>query len=150
VQWNDLHIRLLDPTTGQLLREHVRAPRGWHRIEDAARPSRTPAKTLAVLSAAHHAGTAIGAVCDHIHQHDGASGVRRILGVLALARQHGPAVVDDAAKAALDLGMPSYRFIRRYLERRPPVPLTLRQIDPLIRQLTLYRDLIDHSTGDSE
>jgi hypothetical protein len=28
-----------------------------------------------------------------------------------------------------------------YLERRPP--LTLRQVDPLIRQLTLYRDLIN-------
>jgi transposase len=149
-QWNDLHIRLLDPTTGQLLREHVRAPRGWHRIEDADRPRRTPAKTLAVLSAAHHAGTAIGAVCDHIHQHDGAPGVRRILGVLALARKHGPAVVEDAAKAALDLAVPTYRFIRRYLERRPPVPLTLRQVDPLIRQLTLYRDLIDRRTGDPE
>ena len=65
VQWNDLHIRLLNPATGQLLREHVRAPRGWHRIEDADRPRRTPAKTLAVLSAAYHAGAAIGAVCDH-------------------------------------------------------------------------------------
>jgi hypothetical protein len=150
VQWNDLHIRLLNPATGQLLREHVRAPRGWHRIEDADRPRRTPAKTLAVLSAAHHAGAAIGAVCDHIHQHDGVAGVRRILGVLALARKHGPAAVDDAAKAALDLGVPTYRFIRRYLERRPPVPLTLRQVDPLIRQLTLYRDLIDRRTGDSE
>ena len=36
----------------------------------------------------------------------------------------------------------------RLLERRPPVPLTLRQVDPLIRQLTLYRDLIDRRTGD--
>jgi transposase len=150
VQWNDFHIRLLNPATGQLLREHVRAPRGWHRIEDADRSRRTPAKTLAVLSAAHQAGAAIGAVCDHIHQHDDAAGVRRILGVLALARKYGPAVVDDAAKAALDLGVPTYRFIRRYLERRPPVPLTLRQVDPLIRQLTLYRDLIDRRTGDSE
>jgi hypothetical protein len=56
VQWNDLHVRLLNPTTGQLLREHVRAPRGWHRIDDADRPSRTPAKTLAALSAAHRHG----------------------------------------------------------------------------------------------
>ena len=45
VQWNDLFVRLLDPKTGQLLREHVRAPRGWHRIEDADRPRRTPPKT---------------------------------------------------------------------------------------------------------
>ena len=52
VQWNDLHVRLLDPTTGQLLREHVRAPRGWHRIDDADRPRRTPAKTLALLERA--------------------------------------------------------------------------------------------------
>ena len=48
VQWNDLFVRLLDPKTGQLLREHVRAPRGWHRIEDADRPKRTPPKTVAL------------------------------------------------------------------------------------------------------
>ena len=54
----------------------------------------------------------------------------------------------EAAKAALDLGVPTYRFLRRYLERRLPAPLTLRQVDPLIRQLTLYRDLIDRKTGD--
>jgi hypothetical protein len=148
VQWNDLYVRLLDPKTGQLLREHARTRRGWHRIEDGDRPPRTPAKTLALLSGAHHAGPSIGAVCDHIHRHDGAAGIRRILGVLARAKKHGPAVVEDAAKAALDLGVPTYRFIRRYLERRPPVPLTLRQVDPLIRQLTLYRDLSDRRTGD--
>jgi transposase len=150
VQWNEVHVRLLDPKTGQLLREHLRAARGWHRIEDADRPTRTPRKTLTLLAAAHTAGTAIGAVCDHIHQHDGAAAVRRVLGVLALARKHGAAVVNDAAKAALDLGVPTYRFVRRYLDRRPPVPLTLRQVDPLIRQLTLYRDLIDRTTGDVE
>ncbi len=63
-------------------------------------------------------------------------------------RSTGPAATDDAAKAALELQVPTYRFLRRYLERRPAAPLTLRQIDPLIRQLTLYRDLIDQQTGD--
>jgi transposase len=148
VQWNDLLVRLLDPKTGQLLREHLRAPRGWHRIEDTDRPARTPAKTLALLAAAHRVGPSTGAIADHIHGHDGAVGVRRILGLLALAKQHGPAVVEHAAKAAVDLGVPTYRFVRHYLDRRPPVPLTLRQVDPLIRQLTLYRDLIDRTTGD--
>jgi hypothetical protein len=38
--------------------------------------------------------------------------------------------------------------MRRWLERRPPAPLTLRQIDPLIRHLSLYRDLIQRKTGD--
>jgi transposase len=148
VQWNDLHVRLLAPATGQLLREHLRAPRGWHRLHDDDRPARTPSSTIALLARAKTAGVHISAICDHIHQHEGASGIRRMLGVLALAKKHGPAVVDDAAKAALDLGVPTYRFLRRYLERRPPVPLTLRQVDPLIRHLILYRDLIDRKTGD--
>jgi transposase len=149
VQWNDLFVRLLDPKTGQLLREHVRAPRGWHRIAEVDRPRRTPPKTVALLEAAMRIGPAVSTICDHIHRHDGETGVRRILGVLSLAKKHGPAVIEDAAKAALDLGVPSYRFLRRYLERRPPVPLTLKQVDPLIRQLTLYRDLIDR-TGDTQ
>ncbi len=147
VQWTDLHVRLLAPTTGQLLREHVRAPRGWHRIADPDRPARTPRSTLALLARARHAGPHLHTVCTYIHDHEGAAGVR-ILGVLSLAKQYGAAAVDDAAKAALDLQVPTYRFLRRYLERRPAVPLTLTQVDPLIRQLTLYRDLIDRTTGD--
>lgn len=143
VQWTDLLVRLLDPQTGQLVREHVRAPRGWHRVADADRPTRTPQKTLALLTRAQSAGPSIGALCDHIHQHDGTIAIRRILGVLALAKKYGPATVDDAARTALEVGAPSYRFIRRYLDRQPPLTLTLKQVDPLIRQLTLYRDLID-------
>jgi hypothetical protein len=42
--------------------------------------------------------------------------------------------------------VPTYRFVRRYIERRSAAPLTLRQVDPLIRQLTQYRDLIDRLT----
>ena len=39
-----------------------------------------------------------------------------------------------------------YRFVRRYLERHPTAPLTLRQVDPLIRDLTHYRDVIARKT----
>lgn len=148
VQWNDLHVRLIAPKTGQLLREHLRARRGWHRIDDADRPARTPASTLALLGRAATAGPSISTVCQHIQAQGSAHGVRQILGVLALAKKHGPAVVEDAAQAAVDIGVLTYRFVRKYVERRPPVPLTLRQVDPLIRQLTLYRDLIDRTTGD--
>ncbi len=150
VQWNDLHVRLIDPKTRQLLREHLRAPRGWHRIADHDRPTRTPPTTLALLGRATTAGVAIGTVCRHIHAQGTAHSVRQILGVLALAKKHGVAVVEDAATAALDIGVPTYRFLRKYVERRPAVPLTLRQVDPLIRQLTFYRDLIDQKTGGSE
>jgi len=36
-----------------------------------------------------------------------------------------------------------YRFVRHYLERRPHPQMFLRQIDPLIRELTEYRDFIN-------
>lgn len=148
VQWTDLHVRLLAPATGQLLREHVRAPRGWHRIADPDRPARTPQPTRALLARARGAGPHLHTVCTYIHEHEGAAGVRRILGVLSLAKKYGAAAADEAAKAALELRVPTYRFLRRYLERRLAAPLTLKQVDPLIRQLTLYRDLIDRTTGD--
>jgi len=147
VQWDEMRVRVL-ANNGSLLREHVRTRRGFHRIPESDQPPRTPRTTEALLRRAHHAGTNIGTLCEQIYRTDGAPGVRRILGVLALARKHGPAVVDDAALAALEVGAPSYRFVRRYLERRPHAPVTLRQVDPLIRQLTLYRDFIDQKTGD--
>jgi transposase len=143
VQWNDLHVRVLDPKTGALLREHLRTRRGHHRVDDADRPTRTPAKTLALLDIARTAGPSIGALCDHLHRTEGVLAPRRILGVLSLARKHGPALTDEAAHFALEAGAPSYRFLRRYLERVKTPAVTLTQIDPLIRQLTLYRDLID-------
>jgi transposase len=148
VQWDGARVRLLDPATGQLLREHLRQERGRHRIHPDDAPSRTPATTVQLLHRARHAGRHIGALCDQIHRTDGEIGVKRILGVLSLARKHGAPTVDEAARTAMDLGAPSYRFLRRYLERRPAAPLTLRQVDPLIRQLSLYRDLITQKTGD--
>ncbi len=72
--------------------------------------------------------------------------MRRILGVLALAKKYGVAATDDACAMALETGACEYRFVRRYLERNPQLPLSLRQVDPLIRQLTLYRDLIENRT----
>ena len=70
--------------------------------------------------------------------------MRRILGVLSFAKKHGAANVDDACAAALEVGSCEYRFVRRYLERHPQLPLSLRQADPLIRQLTEYRDFIEN------
>ena len=76
--------------------------------------------------------------------------MRRILGVLSLAKKYGAATVDDACAAALEMGACEYHFVRRYLERNPQLPLSLRQVDPLIRQLTLYRDFIENKTKESE
>lgn len=150
VQWDAQQVRLLDPQTGQLLREHLRQARGGHRIQDQDRPKKTPLGTQQLLCRADRAGSQIGALCHGMHGEHGETAVRRILGVLSLAKKYGVAAVDDACAAALEIGACDYRFVRRYLERHPQLPLSLRQVDPLIRQLTLYRDFIQNQTQESE
>ena len=150
VQWDELYVRLLDPKTGQLLREHVRQKRGWYRIKEEDHPKRTPLRTSQLLWRAGRAGSHIGALCDAIHHQQGEVGVRRILGVLSLAKKYGTAAVDEACAAALDMGVQEYRFVRRYLERCPQAPLSLQQVDPLIRELVQYRDFINYKTKEIE
>jgi len=146
VQWNATHVRLIDPLTGQLLREHLRQERGRHRIKDEDRPSRTPLSTQVLIARAQKAGRHIGELCQALHRNYGQVAVRKILGVLSLAKKYGVASTDDACAMALETGACEYKFVRRYLERNPQLPLSLRQVDPLIRQLTLYRDLIERRT----
>ncbi len=141
VQWDALHVRILHPSTNQLLREHLRQKRGGYRIKDEDHPKKMPLSTAQLLRRAGHAGTQIGKLCEFLYHQQGESGIRRILGVLSLVKKYGTATVEDACAAALEIGVPEYRFVRRYLERRPQ--LFLRQVDPLIRELTEYRDFIN-------
>jgi transposase len=150
VQWEDLFVRLLDPRTGQLLREHVRQKRGRFRIKPEDYPKRAPLGTQQLLARAERAGTQIGALCQAIYRQEGELGVRRILGVLALAKKFGLAAVEEACTAALELQVHEYRFVRRYLERHPQAPLSLQQVDPLIRELVHYRDLIQQRMQQQE
>jgi transposase len=148
VQWDALHVRILNPSNYQLLREHLRQFPGNYRINEEDRSNKTPLTTVQLLSRAAKAGPHIGQLCQAIFRNEAELGIRRILGVVALAKKHGVAALDDACAAALDLGVENYRFVRRYLERHPR--LSLRHIDPLIRQLTEYRDLINFKTKENQ
>jgi hypothetical protein len=144
VQWDDACVRLLDPRTGQLLREHLRAKRGTHRIPPQDQPQKTQPGVQQLLGRAEKTGPQIGVLCQQMHRRNAVTSVRRIQGVLALTKKYGLAAVEHACGVALEVGYADYGLVRRYLERTPPV--TLRQVDPLIRQLTLYRDFIEHQT----
>lgn len=148
VQWDSVHVRILSIETGQLIREHVRTMPGRRRMEPEDRPASTPPTTRELLGRTQRAGKAIGAVCAAMHQRDGEPSVRRMQGVLGLARKHGVAVVEEACALALEVGSPNYRFVRRYLEKHPV--LALRQVDELIRPLTHYQQLIDQLTAANE
>src|SRR5271168_2197282 len=147
VQWDALHVRILHPGTNQLLREHLRQARGGHRIKDEDRSRKTPLGTQQLLYRADKAGTQIGALCRGMYQVKGEPAVRRIMGVFRQKVRHGASSAEDACAVALETGSTEYHFVRRYLEHSPQLPLSLRQIDPLIRQLTLYRDFIDNKTN---
>ena len=69
--------------------------------------------------------------------------------MLSLAKKYGATTVEEACAAALEMGVCDYHFVRRWLERHPQPPLSLRQADPLIRQLTLYRDFIENKTKEN-
>ena len=149
VQWDGRIVRVLDPRTGQLLREHLGQQRGQHRIPDEDRPARTPRSTAQLLARCEKTGAQIGTLAALMYRERGVESIRRIQGLLALARKHGAGLTDDGCAAALEVGGAAnpYRFVRRWLERRPQ--LTLRQVDPIIRQLTLYRDFIDRKTQEN-
>jgi hypothetical protein len=149
VQWDEQHVRLMDPHTRQLLHEYQRQESGRYRTAPQYLSKRTPSTTLQLLAMAAHASMSIGAVCTAVHRENRELGVKGILGVCALLRHHGVVAVEDACAAALELGFPTYRFVRRYLERRPRPPLVLRQIDPLIRELSHYRDQINQLTKEN-
>jgi len=146
VQWDSLFVRVLDPKTGQLLREHVVQKPGQYRIPEQDRSPRTPLRVHQLLWRTERAGSHIGTFCHALHNGQGQRAIRRIQGVLAMAKKFGPVAVDKACAVALEMGVHEYRFVKHYLEHFPQAPLNLQQVDPLIRQLVLYRDLIDQKT----
>jgi hypothetical protein len=149
VQWDGVFVRLLDPKTGQLLREHFRQQRGQHRFDRQDCSPRTPPRVQQLLWRTEQAGTHIGALSRTLHQRQGPVAVRRIQGVLALAKKFGITAVDKACALALDMRVPEYRFVKHYLQHCPPAPLSLQQVDPLIRNLLEYRDLIQEKTKEN-
>ena len=146
VQFDGKRVRLLNPLNGQLLREHLKQERGRHRIQPEDRPKQTPPGTVQLLARANREGQNIGKLCAALHARDGEVSVRRLQGVLWLVRKYGAARVDHACAALMDLGVIEYHSLRKYLERHSQPPGSLQQVGSLIRQLSLYRDLINERT----
>ena len=119
VQWDGRHVRLLDPQTGQLLREHVRQERGRHRIKEEDRPQ---AHAAAARATAGRAGTQPARTSAR-----SAKPCIAQQGEAGRAPHSGHAVVRQEVWRRRASTMPApprsksafseYRFVRRYLER---------------------------------
>ena len=71
VQFDGRHVRLLNPKTGQLLREHLRQERGRHRIQPEDKPKHAAPGTTYLLARANKAGPNTGKLCAILHERDG-------------------------------------------------------------------------------
>ena len=145
---DELYVRLLDPKTGQLLREHVRQKRGWYRIKEETTPSGRRC-ALPNCCGERPRRSHIGALCDAIHRQQGEVGVRRILGVLSLAKKYG-------TRRSMKPAPPRWTWECRNIASSAAIwnaaqaPLSLQQVDPLIRELVQYRDFINYRTKEIE
>jgi transposase len=101
VQWDAQCVRLLDPASGQLLREHLHQPRGRHLILEQDRPLRTPPGTVALLARAGAAGPRIGAFCQAMLREQGQLAVRRTQSLLTSLKKHPTARVEQPCDTAL-------------------------------------------------
>ena len=115
---------------------------GSHRIKDEDRPKQTPPGTQHLLRRADRAGQQIGALCRRMYRRAGANRSAPHSGRAGAGQEVRP---GDGGRC-LRRGPGNRRvqllpFVRRYLERGPQLPLSLRQVDPLIRATHLISRL---------
>ena len=146
VRWDSRYVRILDPKTGQLLREHQTTKPGHFRIPAADQSPKTPPQIASLLKRANGAGVHVGLLCEQIERSRHQWGARHILGVLSLVKKHGFEVVDDCCRVALEVEVPTYRLVAK-LVKRPTMPsAVLQQTHEIIRQLNHYSDVISRKT----
>jgi transposase len=146
VRWDTRCVRVIDPQTGQLLREHLRTKDGFFRVDPKDRSPRTPPQIEQLLRRAHVAGKHVGALCVRIEQQRHQYGARQILGILSLVKKRGFAAVDECCRIALEVDVANYRIVARLANRPRDEQDVLQQTHDLIRQLHHYRDVIRRKT----
>jgi hypothetical protein len=134
--------RLLDPATGSCSVNTGPAPGRY--APPADQPSRTPPTTQALWPGRPEPAPG-SARCARQSTVATAPGVRRILGVGP--RQASTAPPSSTRPVPLPWSAGHHLPLRPPLPRTAPAaPLTLRQVDPLIRELTHYRAVIAQKT----
>jgi transposase len=124
VQIGRLWIRIIDPKTHQLLREHAVTGKGQRRIIEADLPKQSPPKLINLVERIAKIGPSCGVFARAIENERGVMAARTLFGVLDLARRYGPASLENACALAVTARAWRLRFLRAYLERHPAPSLT--------------------------
>jgi transposase len=146
VRWDSRCVRIIDPETGQLLREHLRTQAGFFRVDPRDRSPRTPPQIDQLVQRGRVAGKHVGDLCERIAQRRHQFAAREILGVLSLVKRQGIAWIEDCCRTALERGVDNYRVVARLAKRPHEADALLQRADDLIRDLNHYRDVVRRRT----
>jgi transposase len=132
-----LWIRIIDPKTQELIREHAVTGKGQRRIVDAYLPKQTPAKVEQLAARIAGAGTGCEAFANRLVEERGALAMRALYGMLDLLRRYDAAAVDHACAFAVSSGVTSFKFLRTYLTHHA-MPLRLKNEHHIIPAIETY------------
>jgi transposase len=132
-----LWIRLIDPKTQQLVREHAVTGKGQRRIVDAYLPKQTPVQVEKLAARIAGAGPGCAAFAQRLVNDRGAMALRALYGMFDLLRRYDAAAVDRACSFAASSGVASFKFVRKYLAHHA-TPLKLKNEHRIIPEIETY------------
>ena len=151
VQWDGARVRLLAPTTGVLLREAspARPAAGIASTTRTGPGADAPAPPSRCSPAPRGPGPALAPSASTSTSMTGPSASGASSACSPSSKSTGRPPSRTPPRRRWTSACPPTAFCGAISTADRPAPLSLRQVDPLIRQLTLYRDLIDRKTGDT-
>lgn len=129
-------LRIIDPQTHQLIREHALTGRGQRRTVTADLPKQSPPKLLDLVARVAQLGPSCAIFARAVENERGVLAARMLFGVLDLARRYGPENLERACALAVTAGTWRLRFLRAYLQRHPHAVLTTH--NPIIPHIDTY------------
>ena len=113
----DYDIEIIDPQTLTVLRRHPKGARkGMVMMEEKDRIFNPSRQTCYLLAQAAAIGPMTEKLCKQLFEGEGRQGHRRMQGIVALARKHCAAHIEQAARMALERRLSSCRIIRNLVE----------------------------------
>ncbi len=119
-----LWIRIVDPQTHQLLREHAVTGKGQRRIIESDLPKQTPPKVLDLVARIAHFGPSCATFARAVESERGILAARTLFGVLDLAHRYGSESLERACAFAITAQAWRLRFLRAYFAHHPTTTLT--------------------------
>jgi transposase len=146
-------VEIRDRATGALLRTHARSERpGATVLPDDERPFNPSRQTELLWKLAREIGPSCLQLCQQWFAREGRVGQRRMWGLVGLARQHPPALVEQACTVATQQRRATLKAIAGLVAElaetaaAPPDP-KLTQSDALIRDAGAYADFFAAATA---